>query len=110
MKSLAGAIVLMGCTLSACSLSFATVGTWSTEKPPPQSLQGTNSVIMPNGEVVFLGGFDGQTGQSLNQVLRFDPKDDSWSQGAPMPFQQTGYAVAALSSGSVLVAGGGGLS
>lgn len=108
MKPLAGAIVLIACTLSACSLSFATVGTWSTERPPPISLLGTTSVVMPDGEVIFLGGFDSRTGP-LNGVLRFDPKDNSWTQGAPEPFQQTGYAVAALSNGLVLVAGGGGL-
>jgi hypothetical protein len=106
-KLLAGAIVLTACTLSACSLSFDTVGTWSNEKPPPSSLLGASSVVLPDGEIVFVGGYDLRTGQPLNGVLRFDPKDNSWSQGAPLPFQQTGYTTVALSNGSVLVAGGG---
>jgi hypothetical protein len=104
MKHITGALVLMASTLCACSLSFGTVGAWSDEKPPPFSLQGTNSVVMPDGEVVFLGGFDSHG--FLNRVLRFDPKDNLWSQGVPMPVQQTGFAVAALSNGLVLVAGG----
>ena len=98
----------MASTLSACSLSFGTVGTWSTEAAPPTSLQGTSSVVMPNGEVVFLGGFDPRTGQPLNQVLRFDPRDSRWSQGAPMPVAETGYSIAALPNGLLLAAGGGG--
>jgi hypothetical protein len=109
MKRIAGALVLVASVLSACSLSFGTVGTWSNEAPPPASLRGTNSVVMPDGQVVFLGGFDSRTGQPLNQVLRFDPKDNRLSQGAPMPDQETGYAIAALSNSSVLIAGGGGL-
>jgi Kelch motif protein len=104
MKPIAGALVLMASTLSACSLSFGTVGAWSDEQPPPLSLEGTNPVVMPDGEVVFFGGIDSHG--FLNRVLRFDPKDNRWSQGAQMPVQQTGSAIAALSNGSVLVAGG----
>ena len=107
MKPAAVALPFVVFTLSACSLSFGTVGTWSVEAPPPTSLEGTNSVVTPDGEVVFLGGFD-LRGQALNQVLLFDPKDNRWNQGAPMPFQHS-YAIAALSNGSVLIAGGGGL-
>jgi hypothetical protein len=108
MKPVAGALLFMASTLSACSLSFGTAGTWSIEPPPPTSLLTTSSVITPDGEVVFLGGFDSQTGQPLNQVLRFDPKGSRWSQGAPMPVQETGYSMVALPNGLVLVAGGGG--
>ena len=108
MKSAAGALLFMASTLSACSLSFGTAGTWSNEVPPPTSLVGTSSVVMPDGEVVFLGGFDPLTGQPLNQVLRFDPKEGRWSQGAPMPVQEIGYSMVALPNGLVLVAGGGG--
>jgi Kelch motif/Galactose oxidase, central domain len=108
MKPAAGALAFMASTLSACSLSFGTVGTWSNEAPPPASLQGTSSVVMPDGKVVFLGGFDARTGQPLNQVLRFDPKDARWSQGAPMPVEEIGYSIVALQNGSVLAAGGGG--
>lgn len=109
MKPAAGALLFVASTMSACSLSFGTVGTWANEAPPPVSLQGTSSVVMPDGEVVFLGGFDSRTGQPLNQVLRFDPSDGRWSQGAPMPVQETGYSIVALSNGLVLIAGGGGL-
>jgi N-acetylneuraminic acid mutarotase len=108
MKPITGALAFVAATLSACSLSFGTVGTWSNEKAPPTAIQGSNSVVMPNGEIVFFGGFDSGTGWEPNRVLRFDPKATRWSQGAPMPLRQTGYAIAALSNGSVLVAGGGG--
>src|ERR1700687_2259382 len=95
------AIALVAFTMSACSLSFGTVGTWSNEEPPPTSIEGSNPVALPDGEVVFLGGFDSRTGQPLDQVLLFDPQNNRWRQGAPMPVQETGYAVAPLSSGSV---------
>jgi Kelch motif len=108
MKPITSALAFVAATLSACSLSFGTVGTWSNEKAPPTAIQGSNSVVMPNGEIVFLGGFDSGRGWEPNRVLRFDPKDNRWSQGAPMPVRQFGYAIAALSNGSVLVAGGGG--
>ena len=107
MKPIAGAaLVFTACAMSACSLRFGTVGAWSNEKSPPASLQSASSVAMPDGEVVFMGGFDLGTGRPLDRVLRFDPKDKSWSQGAPMPVQQYGYAMAGLLNGSVLVAGG----
>jgi len=108
MKPAAVALLFVVFTLSACSLSFGTVGTWSAETPLPTSLEGTSSVVMPDGELVFIGGFDSRTGQPLNQVLRLDPKDGRWSQGAPMPVQETGYSIVALSNGLVLAAGGGG--
>jgi len=108
MKPVAGALVFMASSLSACSLSFGTIGTWSNVELPPTALLGANSVVLPDGEVVFLGGYD-STGQPRSRVLRFDPKDNQWSQGASMPGQQSGYAIAALPNGSVLIAGGGGL-
>jgi Kelch motif protein len=110
MKHIAGTLVFMAFSLSACSVSFGTIGSWSIRESPPTSLPTTNSVVLPDGEVVFLGGFDVRTGQPINRPLLFDPKDNQWSQGAPMPDQQSGYAIVALSNGSVLVAGGGGLS
>ena len=108
MRPITAALILVASTLSACSLSFGMVGTWSNEKAPPTSIQGSKSVVMPDGEIVFLGGFDSGRGWQPNRVLRFDPKYNRWRQGVPMPVQQPGYAVAALSNGLVLVAGGGG--
>ena len=108
MKPMAGALVFMASALSACSHSFGTIGTWSNVEVPPIAMFGTNSVVLSDGGVVFLGGFDA-TGQPRTRVLRFDPKNSQWSQGAPMPVQQPGYATAALPNGSVLIAGGGGL-
>jgi hypothetical protein len=107
MKRIAGVFALMAWTLPACSLSLGTVGSWSSATPPPMSLGFASSVVMPDGEVVFVGGFD-STGQPLTRVLRFDPKGNRWSQAAPLPVQESGYSIAALSDGSVLVAGGGG--
>jgi hypothetical protein len=108
MKSPAIGLLFMAFGLSACSLSFGTLGTWSTVEPPPTSIGEATSVVTPDGEVVFLGGFD-LRGQPLNQVVVFNAKDNRWSQGAPMPVQLTGYAIVALANGSVLIAGGGGL-
>jgi hypothetical protein len=106
MKAIAVVVVFTAAMLSACSLSVGTIGTWSNVGLPPVALLGANSVVLPDGEVVFLGGFDAK-GQPSAQVLRFDPKERRWSQGAPMPGQQTGSAIATLSNGSILVAGGG---
>jgi Kelch motif/Galactose oxidase, central domain len=107
MKAIALVLALMAIGLPACSLSVGTIGTWSNSGLPPTNLSGATSVVLPDGTVVFLGGFDA-SGQPRAQVLRLDPKDSRWSQGAPMPVPQTGSAIAALSNGSVLVAGGGG--
>jgi hypothetical protein len=107
MKRIAGVFALMAWTLPACGLILGTVGSWSSSTPPPMSLGFASSVVMPDGEVVFVGGFD-STGQPLTRVLRFDPKGNRWSQAAPLPVQESGYSMAALSDGSVLVAGGGG--
>jgi hypothetical protein len=106
MKAIVFALVLMAIGLPACSFSVGPIGTWSTVELPPTALF-ANSVVLPDGEVVFVGGFD-STGQPSPQVVRFDPRDSRWSRGTPMPVQESGYAIAALSNGSVLVAGGGG--
>jgi hypothetical protein len=109
MKHLAGTLLFVAFGLSACSVSFGTIGSWAIRESPPTSLSRANSVVLPDGEVVFLGGFDLHTGQPLNRPLLFDPKDNRWTQGAPLPGQQSGFAIAALLNGSVLIAGGGGL-
>jgi hypothetical protein len=106
MKVFAAAAVLMTAMLSACSLSVGTIGTWSNAGLPPVGLLRANSVVLPDGEVVVLGGIDAN-GQLSTQVLRFDTKERRWSQGAAMPVQLAGYAIAVLANGSVLVAGGG---
>lgn len=107
MKPIRGLLILAGLGMAGCSLNFGTVGTWAAATPPPVSIQGTSSVVTSDGLTVFLGRFDLQSGQPLNQVLVFNPKANRWAEGSPIPTQGTGYSLVALSDGSVLLAGGG---
>ena len=98
MKPIAWSLVLVAAALSACSLQFGPSGTWGNPEHLPSSLEGTTPVVATDGEILFLG--------RNTTVLRFDPLTDRWSDGAPMPVDENGFSVVALSNGLVLVAGG----
>lgn len=99
------ALVAVGACLSACTFSLDSTGTWTSLASPPTSLDGSLAVAEPGGEVLFVGGIDPESGLWSHQVSRFDPASNRWSPGASVPIP-TGFALAALSNGSVLIAGG----
>ena len=105
MKSIAFAIVLFGALLPACSFSLDSSGTWTSIASTSTPLDGSHAVAVPGGEVLFVGGIDPESGLESHQVSLFDPASNRWSQGALVPLP-TGFAIAALANGSVLVAGG----
>ncbi len=105
MKALGCALVSVLLGMSACTFSLDSSGTWTTLATPPSSIDGSHAVPLPGGEVLFVGGVDPESGLSNHQVSRFDPASNRWSQGASIPVP-TGFAVAALANGSVLIAGG----
>jgi N-acetylneuraminic acid mutarotase len=104
-KALACALVVVGASLSACTFSLDSTGTWVSLASTPAPLDGSLAVAVPGGKVLFVGGFDPESGLSSHQVSIFDPASNRWSQGAAVPLP-TGFALTALSDGSVLIAGG----
>ena len=105
MKVLAMALLFVGAALSACTFSLDSTGTWTSIASAPTALDGSVAVAVPGGKVLFVGGVDPESGLSSRQVSLFDPASNQWSQGASVPLP-AGFAVAPLSNGSVLIAGG----
>jgi hypothetical protein len=84
-----------------------------TEIPPlkwPRTM--ANAVVLPNGQVLVLGGRDnGQNQTNDGPILPgevFDPATNTWKEMAPMSIARPYHSVAVLlADGKVMVAGGG---
>src|SRR3990172_7102979 len=69
---------------------------WTTKAPIPYSPVGYHSAVC-SGKIYIMGGTVGslEGGPDVNFVQVYDPKNDSWTFGAPMPeVIQGGYATA----------------
>ncbi len=75
--------------------------TWSTTVSMPLSVYGYASAVI-NGKIHVIGGSESPvtagTGDFVNSNQVYDPKSDSWSLGANLPFDAT-FAAAAVTSG-----------
>jgi N-acetylneuraminic acid mutarotase len=70
---------------------------------------GHSAVLLADGSVLVAGGTAVRSGQSvtaLRSVERYVPKDDKWTEVAPMTDARTGHPAVVLSNGRVLVVGG----
>jgi hypothetical protein len=66
-------------------------------------------MLLPNGEVLVVGGFtNGFTFSLTASAEVFDPAFATWSQTEPLSAPRQGSAIALLPNGKVLVSGGGG--
>lgn len=83
-------------------------GTWAQAGDRPHGGVGMALVVLPDGRVLMAGG--GNPGAGLGattDTLLFDPATGQWSATAPMRHARSGADAVLLSSGQVLVAGGG---
>jgi galactose oxidase len=71
-----------------------------------------NGVVLPNGQIVVMGGLDNGSGFSVDGAIlvpeMFDPATNSWTELAPMAKARPYHSIALLlADGRVLVGGGG---
>lgn len=90
-------------TLATSELYDPVTDTWAPGAPLTAPRRG-GSALWVNGRVLLAGGY--ATGTGGIGVEIYDPRTGRWEPAAPMRVPREGYAVVALASGKLLVAGG----
>src|SRR5262249_53699052 len=84
-------------------------GKWTllVGNPDPTGLVGYEAVLLPDGDVLEVGGsFLGSGGKSTNGAALFNPSTGTWTPTGSMSVARTGFMLFVLSNGKVLAAGG----
>ncbi|HYM50648.1 MAG TPA: kelch repeat-containing protein [Candidatus Limnocylindrales bacterium] len=80
-------------------------GTWSLRAPEPEALYDSGIVILPNQDVLVVGGVDSQD-RTVQKVFLYDPTADRWTRMPDLPAARAGLFAVVLKDGTVLVGGG----
>lgn len=67
---------------------------WSARAEKPTPVSQAQAVLL--GEKIYIPGGRAPDGQAVNVLDIYDPRQDRWEQGAPLPAALYGYALAAL--------------
>lgn len=77
---------------------------WSPGIILPTPLTGSKSLLLPNGNVLLIGGYDGVN--VLSTCHLYDPSTNSLAPAIPLPAGRLIHTATLLPSGNVLVTGG----
>ncbi len=102
----------LGAMLKTTEIYNPSTGTWTAGPSLPAPIAGNGAVLLPNGKVLITGGVVlGATNLPGNSTAcyLFDPKTNTISTAASLPFATALHSATVLKSGRVLVAGGGAL-
>jgi len=107
---LAGQSVVSGSFPGALRPPLSTVeefasGTWHLRAPEPEALSDSGIVILPNDDVLLVGGVDGQE-RAVPRAYLYDPAADRWSRTPDLPVPIAAPFATLLQDGTVLVGGG----
>jgi hypothetical protein len=95
--------------LASAEVYDPATGTWTPTGSMTTPRADAPAVLLPSGKVLVLGGINQYVGTQSAEL--YDPATGTWSDAGSMVAQRWGYprsvAVALLSSGKVLVTGGG---
>jgi uncharacterized repeat protein (TIGR03803 family) len=61
----------------------AKTNTWSSKSPMPTA-RGSIGAAVESGMIYVVGGYDSGTGQRLNNVEKYNPSTDTWTEEAPL--------------------------
>ena len=84
---------------------YQTDGTWHAVGSMAQPRAGFTMMLLADGRVLILGGYDGINQRSDAEV--FNPQTNTWSALGGLNHIRAGHAATLLSNGKVLVTGGG---
>ncbi len=111
------ALCLVGCTDHRAAIHAAAsnrarpaapAGHWSRAAPMHTARIHATATVLDDGRVLVAGGYGrGSRWATLASAEIYDPRHDTWTRAAPLPFGRAGSAAVRLRDGSVLVAGGG---
>jgi len=79
---------------------------WLAAASMPQERESHTATILPNGTILVAGGYNYNTGETLNSAFIYNPNADTWKAIGNMLTARSFHAAAILPNGSVLVAGG----
>lgn len=83
-------------------------GLWKRIDNLPYARYGHTATPLPDGTVLVAGGFNYNNGnRTLRSAELYDPLSTTWSRATPLRDARSGHTANLLSSGEVLVAGGG---
>lgn len=83
-------------------------GTWTTVASLAEARYLHQSLLLSDGSVLVVGGYDVATRMPAVGVERYDPAADAWAPAGTLPTGITGFTLTLLGSGKVLVVGGSG--
>jgi N-acetylneuraminic acid mutarotase len=80
-------------------------GTWRLRAPEPEALYDSGIVILPNQDVLVVGGVDSHE-RAVQRAFLYDPTADLWKRMPDLPAPLAAPSAALLKDGTVLIAGG----
>jgi Galactose oxidase, central domain len=80
-------------------------GSWHLRAAEPEALYDSGIVMLPNQDVLVVGGIDIQE-QVVQRAYLYDPAADRWSRMPDLPAPRAAPFAALLKDGTVLVGGG----
>jgi galactose oxidase-like protein/Kelch motif protein len=80
-------------------------GSWHLRAAEPEALSDSGIVMLPNQDVLVVGGVDSQE-RAVQRVFLYDPTADRWSRMPDLPAARAAPFAALLKDGTVLVGGG----
>jgi N-acetylneuraminic acid mutarotase len=89
-----------------------TTNSWESRAPIPMTRFDAAAVAGRDGKIYVLGGFVDDPADNSNRLYRrsiyvYNPKTNSWRQGAAMPTPREGLGAAAGADGTIYAIGGG---
>jgi hypothetical protein len=80
-------------------------GRWHLRAAEPEALSDSGIVMLPNQDVLVVGGVDSQE-RAVQRVFLYDPTADRWSRMPDLPAARAAPFAALLKDGTVMVGGG----
>jgi N-acetylneuraminic acid mutarotase len=97
----------LGGALSSAELYDPTAGTWTMTGALPGSRNFHAATLLPNGQVLVAGGYDGTNGANpFTSAVLYDPPSGTWAATASLSIARNFSLTSLLPNGKVLVMGG----
>ena len=101
-----GRVLVTGSDGTSSQLYDPDSGTWASAGKMVTSRRGHAAILLPDGRVLVVGGFDVSNDHAFDSAELYDPATGIWTAIAPMHRAKGSTRVTLLPDGSVLVVGG----